>query len=283
MTAKIYDDHACHLGEGPLWHPERSQLFWFDIIGKRLHCDDGNTWQFDRHVSAAGWVDHDHLLIASESELFKFNVETSEYTELCALEDDDPDTRSNDGRADPWGGFWIGTMRKENPVNGGALYRYYKGELEELYAPLSIPNGLAFAPDRSCAYWADTRAAKVFRVALDGEGWPKAAPELFLNLAEQGLNPDGSIVAADGSYLNAQWGASRVARYDADGEFIEAFDFPTRHITCPALGGPDLTTLFATSAQQGLSPDQLQRQPDAGKTFKIQSKIKGLPEYQVKL
>jgi len=283
MTVRLYDDHACHLGEGPLWHPLRAQLFWFDIIGKRLHCDDGNSWQFDRHVSAAGWIDQHHLLIASEAELFKFNLDTSDYTEICALEEDDPDTRSNDGRADPWGGFWIGTMRKDNPVNGGALYRYYKGELQELYAPLSIPNGLAFAPDKSCAYWADTRAAKVFRVALDADGWPNAAPELFLNLAEQGLNPDGSIVTADGSYLNAQWGAGRIARYNPDGEFIEAFDFPTDHITCPAIGGADLTTLFATSARQGLAPNRLAQQKDAGKTFAMPTDIKSLPEYQVQL
>ena len=283
MTARIHDDHACHLGEGPLWHPERNQLFWFDINGKRLHCDDNSTWQFDRHVSAAGWIDRNHLLIASEAELFKFNLETNAYDEICALEDDDPDTRSNDGRADPWGGFWIGTMRKDNPVNGGAIYRYYKGQLEELYAPLSIPNGIAFAPDKSCAYWADTRPAKIFRVALDKDGWPKAAPELFLNLAEQGLNPDGAIVAADGSYLNAQWGAGRVARYDPDGAFIEAFDVPTSHTTCPAFGGSDMTTLFVTTAQQGLPPKQLAQQRDAGKTFAIDTEIKGLAEYQVKL
>ncbi len=281
MTAKPVDDRTCALGEGPLWHPERKQLYWFDIVGKRLHRDDGKEWQFDQHVSAAGWVDRDHLLIADQTSLFKFNTETAAQTSICALEDDDPDTRSNDGRADPWGGFWIGTMRLDGRSAGGAIYRYYKGELRQLFAPLSITNAIAFAPDKSCAYWGDTGPQKVFRVALDKDGWPAAPPTIFLDLAADDLNPDGAIVAADGSFLNAQWGASRVARYTADGAFIEAFDLPTSHVTCPALGGQDLRTLYATSATQGLTEEQLAHQPHAGKTFKIETNIEGLPEYQV--
>ena len=281
--SEIYDNRACELGEGPLWHPLRNQLFWFDINGKRLHCDDGQTWQFDEHVSAAGWINATEFLVASETALLRFDIESGAKSEICSLEADDPETRSNDGRADPWGGFWIGTMHKEAANAGGAIYRFYEGELRQLFAPISITNAIAFAPDRSCAYCADTAAQKVFRTALDAQGWPTSAPTVFLDLVEGDLNPDGSIVAADGSYLNAQWGASRVARYDATGAFLDAYDFPTSHITCPALGGPNLSTLFATSAQQGMDDAQLTREPDAGKTFSLETSINGLPEYQVKL
>jgi len=90
----IYDDTICQLGEGAFWHPIREQFFWFDILGKRLHTK-GKHWQFDDYVSAAGWIDRDHILIASSKAL---------------LEADIPANRSNDGRADPQGGFWIGTM-----------------------------------------------------------------------------------------------------------------------------------------------------------------------------
>ena len=281
MIATPIDDRVCDLGEGPLWHPERQELLWFDIIRKRLHCSTGQTWQFDQHVSAAGWIDFEHLLIADQNSLFKFSLENGTRIHICDLEADDPTTRSNDGRADPWGGFWIGTMRLDGGSSGGAIYRYYKGELRQLFAPLSITNAIAFAPDERCAYWGDTGPQKVFEVALDSDGWPKSPPRVFLDLAAENLNPDGAIVAADGSYLNAQWGASRVARYDKNGSFIEAFNLPTSHVTCPALGGPDLCTLFVTSAQQGLSAAQLEGKPDAGKTFAIETGVKGIPEYQV--
>ncbi len=283
MSARIHDDRTCALGEGPLWHPERGQLFWFDILGKRMLCDDGRDWQFDEHVSAAGWIDADHLLIASETALFRFNLATGARKNLHALEADIPENRSNDGRADPWGGFWIGTMRKEDPTGGGAIYRFYKGELRQLFPGLAITNAICFAPDRSIAYWADTAPSKIYRVALDDDGWPAGDAALFLDLEPEGLNPDGSVVAADGTHLNAQWGATRVARYGADGGLIESIDMPASQVTCPAFGGPDMTTLFCTSAYCDLTAAQRDADPHAGKTFAIETDITGLPEHQVRL
>ena len=115
MTAAVWDDTPCALGEGPLWHPIRNQLFWFDIIRYRLHsrvAGETKTWQFDEHVSAAGWVDETRLLVASETGLFVFDMETGHRTPLSSCEADRSETRSNDGRADPQGGFWFGTMGK---------------------------------------------------------------------------------------------------------------------------------------------------------------------------
>ena len=113
MTVQVFDDRSCSLGEGPLWHPLRNQLFWFDIIGKKLLSVDAEgpkSWQFDEFVSAAGWVDIDTLLVASASGLWRFNLTTGDRSLVCHLEHNNAVTRSNDGRADPWGGFWIGTM-----------------------------------------------------------------------------------------------------------------------------------------------------------------------------
>ncbi|HSF92689.1 MAG TPA: SMP-30/gluconolactonase/LRE family protein, partial [Paracoccaceae bacterium] len=136
MTAQVFDPRLCTLGEGPLWHPERNQLFWFDILGKRLLSRDETgplTWQFDEHVSAAGWVDRDTLLIASETALFRFTLSSGVREDIVALEADNPQTRSNDGRADPWGGFWIGTMGNSAQPDAGAIYRFYKGGVTKLF------------------------------------------------------------------------------------------------------------------------------------------------------
>lgn len=281
MTAKLHDARPCHLGEGAFWHPTRHQFFWCDINDMRILCDDGRAWQFDENVSALGWVDHDTFLVATETALIKFNIETGAKTTICDLEADDPTTRSNDGRADPWGGFWIGTMRKENPDGGGAIYRYYRGELRRLFGPLSIPNAICFSPDKPLAYWTDTVGAKVFQTQLDKDGWPNSAPTVFLDLASEGLNPDGAIVTADGDFLNAQWGAARVARYSPDGMFLDSFDLPTSHVTCPALGGPEMSTLFVTTAREHMDAAQLQAEPLAGQTFAFETNLRGQPEPQV--
>ena len=106
--SRVYDDRVCALGEGPLWHPIRQQFFWFDIVGKRLltRTDAGpQEWQFDENVSAAGWIDNDTLLMASETGLWRFSLIDGSCELVVSLEADNPVTRSNDGRADPWGGL----------------------------------------------------------------------------------------------------------------------------------------------------------------------------------
>jgi sugar lactone lactonase YvrE len=120
----IFDTRACQLGEGPLWHPVREQLFWFDITGRRLLTRKGDSaqeWHFAEMVSAAGWCGPDELFIASETGLFRFDLDSGNRTLLCALEADNTATRSNDGRADPQGGFWIGTMGKTEGPGAGAI------------------------------------------------------------------------------------------------------------------------------------------------------------------
>ena len=280
MSVTVHDPRACRLGEGPLWHPERRQLFWFDILGKRLLNREGTAqreWQFDEHVSAAGWVDADRLLIASETALFLFDLQTGTRRDLVPLEADNPVTRSNDGRADPWGGFWIGTMGRNAEEKAGAIYRYYRGELRCLFDGITISNAICFSPDRATAYFTDTRSRRIMRQPLGKDGWPEGEPAVFVDLAEEGLNPDGAVVDAEGCLWNAQWGAARVARYGPDGRFLSAIPFPARQMTCPAFGGDGLRRLFATSATQGLSG----KTNADGQTFATEVDVAGQAEHRV--
>ncbi|MEH0072286.1 SMP-30/gluconolactonase/LRE family protein [Pannonibacter sp. Pt2-lr] len=244
----VFDATVCELGEGPLWHPLRRQLFWFDILNKSLltqENDHTRIYRFETLVSAAGWVDERKLLIASDRELFSFDVETGAARTLCALEADNPATRSNDGRADPYGGFWIGTMGKNAEKDAGAIYRWYRGELRKLFAPITISNSIAFAPDGETAFFSDTVTGRVMRVALDDSGWPKGEPEVFLDLTSESRNPDGAVVDESGLLWLAEWGSSRVAAYAPDGSFVRdiAFDAPT-----PAARPLAATTLAPSSA-----------------------------------
>lgn len=281
MAAKLFSSTVCTLGEGPLWHPLRGQLFWFDILGRRLlTVEQGaeRVWTFEDYVSAAGWVDNDTLIMASANALWKFDITTGERERLVDLEADNPVTRSNDGRADPWGGFWIGTMGLESEPGAGAIYRYYRGELRKVVPDVTISNAICFAPDKSCAYYTDTPTGKVMRQPLDHEtGWPSGEATVFLDLSNEDFGIDGAVVDAEGCFVNAQWGASRVARYDASGALLATYDVPTPQASCPAFGGPDLSTLFVTTAAIGVDVDP------AGQTFAIDTDLKGLPECKVEL
>lgn len=282
MAVTIFDDTQCALGEGPLWHPLREQFFWFDINNKQLLTSkDGHRkmWQFTEHVSAAGWVDENTLLICSETAFLEFNIETGEQDIVAPLEADIPNSRSNDGRADPQGGMWIGTMDLEAKKDAGAIYRYYQGEVRTLYPNVTIPNSICFSPDGNTAYFADTKDKCIMSQTLDAEGWPVGDAQMFIDMTKEGLSPDGSVVDAEGCLWNAQWGASRIAKYSPQGKFLSAIDIPdAKQTTCPAFGGADLQTIFVTSAADG---DDSQ---NAGKVFAILPRgVVGQKEYQVKL
>lgn len=285
MTDQIFDNRQCTLGEGPLWHPERGQLLWFDILGKRLLTQDDTgprDWDMGEYVSAAGWVDRDRLLVASQSALFLFSLSTGTRNEVVPLEADNPITRSNDGRADPWGGFWIGTMGINFEPGAGSIYRYFRGELRRVFGDITVTNTMCFTPDRAFAYFSDTPTGLVMRQPLDAEtGWPKGAPEVYLDLRAEKLNADGAVIDTSGNMWLAEWGAARVAVYDPSGQRIATHPFPARQTSCAAFGGPDLTTLYCTSARTGLADEVLTGEPTNGMTFQLPNAGQGQAEHQV--
>lgn len=286
MQAYIFDDRPCTLGEGGLWHPERQQFFWVDILGQRLLSRQGNEkleWRFDDTISALGWIDAEQLLVAGEGALQTFHIETGKREKICAPEADVPTNRSNDGRADPHGGFWIGTMGRKAEKGAGAFYRYYRGELRRLFAPIDIPNASSFSPDGAFAHFTDTREKIIWRQRLDQYGWPVGERESYLDLRERGLSPDGAIFDAQNHMWIACWGKSCVVRFAPDGREVERLEVPATNATCPAFGGAELSTLFLTTAREGLAPEALEAQPQAGSVFAFETSFKGVPEPRVVL
>lgn len=255
MTVTVFEPRSCSLGEGQLWQREHQQLFWFDINAKRLLSrTDGNglDWQFDHHVSAADWVNHGSLRIVSEVELFLFDIKSGTSQGLCPIEVDRPSTHSNDGRAHPWGDFWIGTMGRQTAQQADALYRWFRGELRLLIGDLTIPNANCFSPGRVYAYYTDNPTRQIMRQPLGDEGWQEGLAAIFVDLTEQARNPDGAVVKAEGYLWNAQWGASRVMRYSSDGQELTHVDLSSLQISYPSFGGSELTTFYATSAAESL-------------------------------
>jgi sugar lactone lactonase YvrE len=280
--ATVFDPTRCSLGEGALWHPERGQLFWFDInAGALLSRADGQTTRHDmgETVSAAGWVDRDTLLIASATGLDRLDLRDMSRQRLAALESDNPVTRSNDGRADPWGGFWIGTMGRNAEPGAGAIYRFHGGTLRRLVGQVTIPNAICFAPDRSCAYWCDTAEGIIWRQPLDPEtGWPMGDRVPFFDARGAEWGPDGAVVDAEGCLWNARWGGACVARHGPDGTVMDEYAVPTAQPTCPAFGGSGFDRMFVTTAAEGIEDD-----PCAGATYELAPGVAGLPEYRVVL
>ncbi|WP_347268714.1 SMP-30/gluconolactonase/LRE family protein [Paracoccus sp. (in: a-proteobacteria)] len=274
---KAFDDRPCDLGEGALWHPARGEFLWFDILGQRLLGQGAQEWRFDRMVSAAGWVDRDRLMVATETGLALLDLRDGVLAPLIAVEAEDGGTRSNDGRADRQGGFWFSTMGKSAEPGRGAIYRWHRGTLRRLVSGIGIPNAICFFPDGRLAHYADTALGRVWRQPLDTDGWPEGERQPWLDLAPRGLNPDGAVIDAEGGFCCAHWGSGAVLRHDPAGQVTDEYRVGGLHASCPALGGADLRDLLVTTARQGIAvPDAAQ-----GLTYVLRARVAGLPEPRV--
>ena len=286
--AQIFDRRMCDLGEGAFWHPRRRQIFWFDILGRRLLSRDHSgelKWQFETAVSAAGWIDTETLLIAATDHLLSFEIASGTSTVVADLDCARGSLRPNDGRADPWGGFWISTMGHDAEVGAGAIWRYYRSEMRRLFSGMTIPNSICFSPNGHFACFTDTPGQIVFRQYLHpAHGWPVGAPEPWLDLRPKALNPDGAVIDALGRLWLAEWGAGRVAVYDTEAQYLGAVPVSAPNASCPAFGGTDLSVLYITTAKQGMDAEALSNTPSAGMTFALDMHAlghRGQPEHQV--
>lgn len=268
------NDIRSSLGEGAFWHPIRQEFFWFDITGQKLHSLV-RTWEFPEMASAMGWISQQEVLIGTEQRLLRFNLDTGTSTTVCELESDNAITRSNDGRADPQGGFWISTMGKHIEPHQGSIWRYWRGELRQLFTGLSIPNAISFTPDGQTACFTDTPTRQLMQVPLDACGWPIGEPVCWLDLTAEALNPDGAVFDAQGRLWVAQWGAGRVACYTRTGQLVDTIAVPTPCVSCPAFGGPHLNQLFCTTAIEDAND------PLAGACFVSSLATQGQAEHAV--
>jgi sugar lactone lactonase YvrE len=285
MAVEVFSDTRCALGEGPIW--AHGRLFWFDIEGRRLLARGAygaeESWSFAEQASAAAILPDGFLLIAAETGLRIFDPATGQHSRIAPLEAELHATRSNDGRADRQGGFWIGTMGKTEAdrAGHGALWRFHGGMLHRLRTGVTIPNAICFAPDGSRAYFADSVRAQVFAWRLDAGGWPEGEPEVFLDLSGRGVAPDGAVVDAEGALWLALWDGGKLIRVRPDGSVAAEVTLPVSRPTCPAFGPSAkgrLDRLYVTSAFTDLSEESRAAEPLAGAIFVLPLGVPGLPE-----
>lgn len=257
IQPQILDATVNIIGESPLWHPLRNTLYWLDFPNKTLfsyHLQQCVKTQLDEMATAVAWIDHEHLLLATVTGLYKYHIENKNKELIINIEHDIETNRSNDGRADPWGGFWVGTMDVDAAPHKGAFYRWYKGELRTIVSNLSIPNGVCFDKHRLRAYFSDSTAQKVYTLELNEKtGWPESSPRIFYDFSDTDVSPDGAVVDTQGNIWIALWDGSSIACLSPEGELLYSLDTQTNRPTCPAFGGTDASTLFVTTASHELA------------------------------
>jgi sugar lactone lactonase YvrE len=268
------------LGEGPIWDGRIGTLYWVDIeagalFGWRPEADS----EPHRRVfgEPLGFVqltpDPGRVLLGLRSGLAFFGPGDASPERVLAPEPGRPGNRINDGTVGPDGSLYFGTMDMAASEPTGSFFRWSRAGLTRFGAPAIVTNGPAIDGARGVLYAADTVARRVFRHRLGADGEP-GEPELFVAFDEGAGHPDGLTVDEDGHLWICHWGGSRVTRFSPDGKAVLEVPMPTAQVTKAAFGGPDLATLYVTTAATGHD-----REVDlhAGHLFAVQTGIRGVP------
>ncbi|WP_311029381.1 SMP-30/gluconolactonase/LRE family protein [Mesorhizobium koreense] len=280
---------ANRLGECPIWCNRSRMLWWVDVLEPALWSFDPATNACRRHAVGARRIgsialrEQGGLVLACDSGLYAYDPDTGSRKFLVDPEPGIIGHRKNDGRADPWGNFWIGTLEEDRYRPVGKLYRVTPDLSVTVEAEaLAIPNSLAFDKDRGRIYFADTRAYTIWTAPCALSGARAGQKSIFATTAAP-ARPDGSCVDAEGCLWNAEYEGSRVVRYAPSGAILATIELPVSHPTCCCFGGVMLDRLFVTSAIEPLDESQRADEPLAGRVLVLDPGVRGRPEYRVGL
>ncbi len=282
------------LGESPVWSPDDAVLWWVDIKAPALHrynpaADTDESWPLPQETGSIALRKGGGLVAALRDGFARVDVETGRLDWIGNPEPDLPDNRLNDGRTDRQGRFWAGSMHdpegppqtyfEREPV--GAFYRLDPdGSIHRMIDGVLVSNGLCWSPDGKTMYAADSPTRTIRAWDYDPATGDIAGERVFATIPEEPGRgtPDGAIVDADGGLWTAEFRGGRVTRFTPDGREDRSVALPVSRPTCPMFGGPDLKTLYVTSAKIMLSPEELAAEPLAGALFALDVGVAGPPE-----
>jgi sugar lactone lactonase YvrE len=280
-TASIAVLGPDYLGEGPVWDDRSGDLVWVDISGRLVHRWNPTTgvatsFATDGDVGAVLLCEDGGLVLAIECELWRVDA-AGEMTVLADVEPT-PGVRFNDCRADPRGRLWAGTLHRDRKQGKAALYRLDPGnELTEVLPERTISNGIGWNLDGTEMYYIDSTTQRVVSFDYDLDTGGLGDRRVFADIEPTDGLPDGLTVDADGCVWVCLFGGGRIRRYRPDGVLDNEIMLPLTNPTCPGFGGPDLRTLYITTARHRLSEEQLEREPLAGALLQLDVGVAGLP------
>ena len=272
---------GAELGEGPMWD-ERTKALWFvDIKNDAIHRYDPasgaqRSWKAPEYTAFIFPASSGGFIAGLKSGLFKFDPDSGSFDRINTIDANYPANRLNDGVVDPKGRLWFGTMDNDEKAKTGSFYRFVNGEVTSTgIGDIVVTNGPAVSPDGRTLYVVDTFARSIEQCEIRDDG--TLGPKRSFVTIEQGAGfPDGPSVDSEGHVWIGLYCGWAARRYAPDGKLVGEVKFPTANVTKIAFGGSDLRTGFATTARQGMKPDELQQQPLAGHLFQFDCDVAGI-------
>jgi D-xylonolactonase len=273
---------AAELGEGPVWDGRDHALWFVDIKARKVHrfdpeSGDKRSWNAPEQIGFILPAEGGGFVAGLQSGLYRFDPASGAFDKLAAVEPDKPGNRLNDAVVDPQGRIWFGSMHDGESDRSGAFYCYAAGDLTHTRIDnIVITNGPAVSPDGRTLYFIDTLERTLDAADIGPDG-TLSNIRPFVRFDPEHGNPDGPTVDSEGHVWTGMYGGWCALRYSPAGELVETVRFPVANITKLAFGGDDLRTVYATTARQLLSPDEIARQPEIGNLFAFRVDVPGIP------
>jgi sugar lactone lactonase YvrE len=283
LKAELAYEIPSLLGEGALWSVGLQQLWWVDIEGKKLnlyHPSTNQNQSFDmpsRIGTVVEVANEDRVIVALEDGLYFFDWNTNTLEFIINPEASKPDLRFNDGKCDPQGRFWVGSMHMNQTTGAAGLYRLNRDlTVYQALDQITISNGIVWTSDHKTMYYIDTPTGKVMGYDYDPETGAISNPRVAVEIPQGTGHPDGMAIDVEDKIWVAHWGGAAVYRYDPlTGKTLLKVEVPALNITSVAFTGPELKTLLITSASVGMDENQVQNFPLAGSLFTVEVDVKG--------
>lgn len=282
MKAELILDAKAAVGEGPVWDYRKSILYWIDILQGNLHVYDPHSdtdvvHELGQLVGAAVPRKEEGLVMALQQGFAFYNDATKTLTMLHDPEADLPGNRFNDGKCDPAGRFWAGTMEHDEKENAlGSLYcLYHDLNVGKKLSGLYVSNGMAWSSDQTKMYFIDTLTYKVQCFAYDLSTGEIEFERDAVKIDPEKLGaPDGMTIDAEDNLWVAMYDGGKVCCFDPNtGKLLEQIEVPAKKSSSCTFGGEDLDTLYITSIARGTDPET---DPQAGGLFAIKPGVKGV-------
>jgi sugar lactone lactonase YvrE len=279
--------HRFLLGESPLWHPTEQCLYAVDIPGRQvLRWRDGadapDVWPQDAEPGCIAAHEGGGLLVARRDGLWRLDTGNSTTQRVSAPPYDPARLRFNDGKVDPAGRLWVGSISDAREPEA-ALYRFDGSAFSVQVPGLTTSNGLAWSPDGRRVHWSDTKAHRVYVADFEVATGVLSAPQVFAEFKTRaageayGGRPDGAAMDAEGHYWVAMFEGGCLLRIAPSGEIVQRIELPATCPTMPTFGSADLRTLFITTAREKRPAEELEREPLAGAVLQLRVAVPGLP------
>lgn len=278
------------LGEGSIWNHKTQELWWIDIEGRTLNIYNPKTKTHktidvkQRIGTVVPSQDGLSAIVALQTGVWNLNLETEAMTYLTNPEVDTANIRLNDGKCDPDGRFWVGSMHLKQTEYAAALFRITAENdqisLKEMQDSVTISNGIIWSLDEKTMYYIDTKRGNVRAYDYEKSSGDITNERVVITVSDTLGYPDGMTIDSEGMLWIALWNGDCVSRWNPNtGELLQTIEVPAHNVSSCAFGGENLETLYITSARLDMTDEELKAKPLSGGVFKVKPGVKGVNSY----